>query len=102
MRKAVAEATHHAAHWFVFGPLLIDQPLMRNVLADLCLESEAAATLAIRQPEDGKRPGYLLILDVNLAIHRKTTGRVDSPSRRRTWRVSEMDVPCVIPNNYRR
>jgi alkylation response protein AidB-like acyl-CoA dehydrogenase len=48
MRKAVAEATHHAAHRSVFGRLLIDQPLMRNVLAELCLESEAATTLAIR------------------------------------------------------
>jgi len=48
MRKAVAEATHHAAHRFAFGRRLIDQPLMRNVLADLCLESEAATTLAMR------------------------------------------------------
>ena len=48
MRKAVAEATHHAAHRSAFGRPLIDQPLMRNVLADLCLESEAATTLAIR------------------------------------------------------
>jgi putative acyl-CoA dehydrogenase len=48
MRKAIAEATHHAAHRSAFGRLLIDQPLMRNVLADLCLESEAATTLAIR------------------------------------------------------
>jgi putative acyl-CoA dehydrogenase len=48
MRKAVAEATHHAAHRSAFGRRLIDQPLMRNVLADLCLESEAATTLAIR------------------------------------------------------
>ena len=48
MRKAVAEATHHAAHRHVFGRPLIDQPLMRNVLADLCLESEAATALAIR------------------------------------------------------
>jgi putative acyl-CoA dehydrogenase len=48
MRKAVAEATHHAAHRSAFGRLLIDQPLMRNVLADLCLESEATTTLAIR------------------------------------------------------
>ena len=48
MRKAVAEATHHAAHRLAFGRLLIDQPLMRNVLADLSLESEAATTLAIR------------------------------------------------------
>jgi len=48
MRKAVTEATHHAAHRLAFGHLLIDQPLMRNVLADLCLESEAATALAIR------------------------------------------------------
>jgi len=48
MRKAVSEATHHAAHRLAFGHLLIDQPLMRNVLADLCLESEAATALAIR------------------------------------------------------
>ena len=48
MRRAVAEATHHAAHRLAFGHLLIDQPLMRNVLADLCLESEAATALAIR------------------------------------------------------
>src|SRR5262249_47739972 len=48
MRKAVAEATHHAAHRRAFGRLLIDQPLMRNVLADLCLESEAATALVLR------------------------------------------------------
>ena len=48
MRQAVAQATHHAAHRYAFGRLLIDQPLMRNVLADLAVESEAATTLAIR------------------------------------------------------
>ncbi len=48
MRRAVAEATHHAAHRSAFGRLLIDQPLMRNVLADLCVESEAATLLALR------------------------------------------------------
>src|SRR6202011_3209365 len=48
MRKAVAEAIHHATHRSAFGRFLIDQPLMRNVLADLCLESEAATTLSIR------------------------------------------------------
>jgi putative acyl-CoA dehydrogenase len=48
MRWAVAQATHHAAHRAAFGKLLIDQPLMRNVLADLCLESEAATALAMR------------------------------------------------------
>ena len=38
MRRAVAEATHHAAHRSAFGRLLAEQPLMQNVLADLCLE----------------------------------------------------------------
>jgi putative acyl-CoA dehydrogenase len=48
MRRAVAEATHHAAHRTAFGERLADQPLMRNVLADLCLESEAATVLVLR------------------------------------------------------
>jgi putative acyl-CoA dehydrogenase len=48
MRKAVSEATHHAAYRSAFGRLLIEQPLMANVLADLCLESEAATLLALR------------------------------------------------------
>ncbi len=48
MRQAVAQATHHTAHREAFGRELIDQPLMRNVLADLAVESEAATTLAIR------------------------------------------------------
>jgi putative acyl-CoA dehydrogenase len=48
MRVGVVNATHHAAHREAFGKKLIDQPLMRNVLADLCLESEAATALAMR------------------------------------------------------
>jgi putative acyl-CoA dehydrogenase len=48
MRQGVAQATHHAAHRSAFGKLLIDQPLMRNVLADLCIESEAATVTAMR------------------------------------------------------
>jgi putative acyl-CoA dehydrogenase len=48
MRRAVAEATHHAAHRSAFGRRLTDQPLMQNVLADLCVESEAATLLAVR------------------------------------------------------
>jgi len=47
MRQAVAQATHHAAHRSAFGRLLGDQPLMRNVLADLCVESEAATVTAM-------------------------------------------------------
>jgi putative acyl-CoA dehydrogenase len=48
MRAGVVAATHHAAHRGAFGKLLIEQPLMRNVLADLCVESEAATMLAMR------------------------------------------------------
>jgi putative acyl-CoA dehydrogenase len=48
MRQAVAQATHHAAHRAAFGKLLIDQPLMQNVLADLAVESEAATTVMLR------------------------------------------------------
>jgi putative acyl-CoA dehydrogenase len=48
MRGAVAEAVWHASHRRAFGALLIDQPLMRNVLADLCLELEASTALAFR------------------------------------------------------
>jgi putative acyl-CoA dehydrogenase len=48
MRRAVAEATHHAAHRAAFGRRLVDQPLMQNVLADLCLDAEAATVTAMR------------------------------------------------------
>ncbi|GHI09600.1 DNA alkylation response protein [Streptomyces cellostaticus] len=48
MRKTLVEAGHHARHRSAFGARLFDQPLMRNVLADLALESEAATTLTLR------------------------------------------------------
>lgn len=48
MRIALAGAAHHARHRSAFGELLIDQPAMRNVLADLQVESEAATTAMLR------------------------------------------------------
>jgi putative acyl-CoA dehydrogenase len=48
MRAGVAQATHHAAYRSAFGKLLIDQPAMQNVLADLCVESEAATITGMR------------------------------------------------------
>ena len=48
MRAGVAEAIHHASHRSVFGRELAEQPLMRNVLADLAVESEAATIAALR------------------------------------------------------
>jgi putative acyl-CoA dehydrogenase len=47
-RAGVAQALNHAAHRAAFGAELIEQPLMRNVLADLCVESEAATVSAMR------------------------------------------------------
>ncbi|WP_406867634.1 isovaleryl-CoA dehydrogenase [Paraburkholderia fungorum] len=48
MRAALVQAIHHARHRSAFGRHLADQPLMRNVLADLALESEAATILFMR------------------------------------------------------
>ncbi len=58
MRQAVAQATHHAAHRRAFGKRLVEHPLMQNVLADLCIESEAATTTMMRLArayDDGTR-----------------------------------------------
>ncbi|WP_460070662.1 acyl-CoA dehydrogenase family protein [Streptomyces sp. YKOK-I1] len=48
MRQAVAQAVHHCTYREAFGGRLLDKPLMRNVLADLAVESEAATTLGLR------------------------------------------------------
>ena len=56
MRQALSIALNHAAQRQAFGKRLIDQPLMRNVLADLALESEAACALAIRLARAFDRP----------------------------------------------
>jgi putative acyl-CoA dehydrogenase len=48
LRRGTLEAIHHARHRAAFGKLLVDQPAMRNVLADLAIESEAATVSAMR------------------------------------------------------
>jgi putative acyl-CoA dehydrogenase len=48
MRQAVAQAVHHCRHRSAFGKRLVEQPLMRNVLADLALEVEAGVMLCMR------------------------------------------------------
>jgi putative acyl-CoA dehydrogenase len=45
---ALAQALHHCRHRRAFGKPLVEQPLMRNVLADLAIESEAATAFAMR------------------------------------------------------
>ena len=60
MRQALSIALHHTAQRQAFGKRLIEQPMMKNVLADLALESEAATALAMRlaraidRTEDGQ------------------------------------------------
>ena len=72
MRQAVAQATHHAACRSAFGAKLIDQPLMRNVLADLCVESEAATVTAMRlaraYDESAGDPGARLFARLATAV----------------------------------
>jgi putative acyl-CoA dehydrogenase len=77
MRAGVLHATHHAAHRSAFGKHLIDQPLMRNVLADLCIESEATTALAMRlaRAYDEAETG---------AWGREDLGAVDAPAGRPT------------------
>ncbi len=47
MRAGTMQAAHHVAHRRAFGATLIDQPLMRNVVADLAVEAEASLTVAL-------------------------------------------------------
>lgn len=48
MRHALSLALNHCAQRKAFGRTLVEQPLMKNVLADLAIESEAATALALR------------------------------------------------------
>jgi putative acyl-CoA dehydrogenase len=48
MRTGLAQAIHHATHRSAFGTQLLKQPAMRNVLADLAVDSEAATTVVLR------------------------------------------------------
>lgn len=64
MRAALCHALHHARGRLVFGRPLADQPLMRNVLADLALESEAATAFALRLArcfDEGSDPSQALL-----------------------------------------
>ncbi|MEU2024072.1 acyl-CoA dehydrogenase family protein [Streptomyces sp. NPDC016469] len=71
MRQAVAQAVHHTTHRSAFGGPLVDKPLMRNVLADLAVESEAATVLAMRlaaaYDDDGESEAAFLRIAVPAA-----------------------------------
>jgi putative acyl-CoA dehydrogenase len=57
LRRGTLEAIHHARHRSAFGARLVDQPAMRNVLADLAIESEAATASALRVARSYDEPG---------------------------------------------
>ncbi|WP_033820720.1 acyl-CoA dehydrogenase family protein [Kitasatospora sp. MBT63] len=73
MRYGAVRAIHHATHRRAFGAALVDQPLMRNVLADLVVESEAATAVAMRLAESTDRAlagdaGEALVRRLGLAV----------------------------------
>ncbi|KJE92839.1 acyl-CoA dehydrogenase [Capsaspora owczarzaki ATCC 30864] len=51
MRIGLAHALHHVTYRSAFGNRLLDQPLMKSVLADLAIEAEAATAMAFRIAE---------------------------------------------------
>ena len=72
MRQATVQAVHHATHRTAFQRLLSQQPLMRNVLADLVIESEAATALVMRTArsfdEAGGDEGQRLVSRIAVAV----------------------------------
>src|SRR2546422_9498490 len=57
MRQALVQAAHHCRHRSAVGRLLIEQPLMRALLADLAIETAAAAILMMRPARPDDRRG---------------------------------------------
>ncbi len=57
MRMALAQALHHCRHRSVFQKRLVDQPMMRAVLSDMALMSEAAVALTMRLCRSCDRAG---------------------------------------------
>jgi putative acyl-CoA dehydrogenase len=51
MRHATHQAVHHTSQRQAFGAYLLDQPVMRRVLADLAVESEAAVATWVRMAQ---------------------------------------------------
>ncbi|OOY16808.1 acyl-CoA dehydrogenase family protein [Thioclava sp. DLFJ4-1] len=70
MRAAISEAHHWATHRAAFQRRLIDQPLMRAVLADLTLDWEGALTLGMRvaQAFDSTRPEDRAFARIGVAL----------------------------------
>ncbi len=68
MRAGVVQAVHHAGHRSAFQKRLIDQPLMRNVLADLIVEWVAATLMVARVARSYDEPGSEPLARIAVAI----------------------------------
>jgi putative acyl-CoA dehydrogenase len=70
MRQCAVQAVHHTTHRMAFGRRLVEQPLMRPVLADLIIEAEAATALVMRVARafDGGSPEEAAFARIGAAI----------------------------------
>ena len=96
MRQAVALALDHTNQRLAFGRKLIEQPLMRNTLADLALESEAATALALR---------LAATLDHDDDAHEQTLRRLLTPAAKfrickRGAALAQEAMECLGGNGY--
>jgi putative acyl-CoA dehydrogenase len=98
VREAIAQATHHCAYRSAFGKLLIDQPLMQNVLADLAIESEAATltTMRLARAYDESLAG-----DETATLFKRVATAVSKYwiCKSATWTVGEA-LECLGGNGY--
>jgi putative acyl-CoA dehydrogenase len=101
MRQALSIALHHTAQRQAFGKRLIEQPMMKNVLADLALESEAATALALRlaRAVDATENGR------DASGHEKLIGRVLTPIAKfwickRGTAFAQEAMECLGGNGY--
>jgi len=97
MRAAAVQALHHTSHRSAFGRRLIEQPLMRNVLADLVLEAAAATVLAIRlaRSYDGQESG-----DPERAFRRIATAIAKYWVCKRTPMMTAEALECLGGNGF--
>lgn len=87
MRAALTRAVHHTSYRQAFGATLVDQPLMRNVLTDLALESEAATLLGLRMAH-ALDEGDTELTRLGVAVGKYWVCKRASPSSRRRWSAS--------------
>jgi putative acyl-CoA dehydrogenase len=97
MRAATAQALHHARYRSAFGRRLVEQPLMRNVLSDLVVETAAATVLAIRlaQSYDGQEAG-----DPHRAFRRIATAIAKYWVCKRTPMLTAEALECLGGNGF--